>query len=139
MKLLCIICFFLPILFGNELKLSKNCFTFRQKHCLCLTHSALQYFENLTFSKTRTNSQSKHRFFERSFNFPQNSVTFCALYSRGGLLSLQSPVHLLATRWIQRFKRYVKRLPWDPVSFKYEYFPRNILYQKLFKCQGMLL
>ena len=80
--------------------------TIGQKQYLYLTHSALKYFEKLTFlnkkqqkkptldvhiSKTKKNSESKFTFSSSSFNFLQNSVMFCVLYPHGYIRSLICP------------------------------------------------
>ena len=70
-------------------------FTIRPKQCFYLTHSAPEYFEKLSFKKTKNatlngyisnvmvNSESELTFSESSFNFIQNRVVFCTLYPHG--------------------------------------------------------
>ena len=79
---------FLCISFENELKISTNRNFLTLGKDAYLTHSILQYFEKPTLknpqktpetlnggnSKTRMNLESRLRFSESSFNFPQNSI-----------------------------------------------------------------
>ena len=68
--------------------------TFSPKKWFYLTYSAGEYFEKLALKKTenatlncfiskaRANSESKLTFSESSFNFLQNKVAFCTLFTR---------------------------------------------------------
>lgn len=81
-----------------------------------MTHSALHFFEKLTFekkpkkqnttlngqiSKTRTNVESKLQFLESLFNFFRSSVIFCAPYPVGIWQELCPPQPLAALAGLQ--------------------------------------
>ena len=92
------ICYFLSASFENKQNFSKKCnfsplgesnaFTFNPFGPKILwkidvNKKTKSRILNDHISKTRTNSESKLKFSESSFNLLQNSVYFCSLYPRG--------------------------------------------------------
>ena len=81
-------------------------FTFGPKQCFYLTHSVRESFQKLAFqkktknatlngcvSKDRANYETILTFSESSFNFLQNKVVFCTLYSRRYTAGSSSPLN----------------------------------------------